>query len=246
MTGDGAAQSVEASPPLFLGVYTAAKADRVVRAVGPARAAGWEIALHALDEVPDELADVTLCRGPGLRLDNLNGLCAEVGGLPRWVVFCDDDIEFVRGDVVRLVAEVEAAGFGVAQPAHVPGSHVSHPQTRLVKRSRARLVHFVEQGISVVAPAWSQRVLPFPPGMGMGWGVELDWMDLASEGCRAGVVDCVAIRHLDPVGERYDMDAERQRMAAVLRARGIDDLTAYQGTLATWRPWQRRPPWATR
>ena len=136
------------------------------------------------------------------------------------------------------------AGFGLAQPAHVPGSHVSHPQTRLVKRSRARAVPFIEAGISVIAPAWSNRVLPFPAWRGMGWGMELEWMDLAGDGCLAGVIDRVTIRHLDPVGERYDMDAERRQMATELAARGIDDLGALQVTLATWRPWQRRPPWA--
>jgi hypothetical protein len=26
-------------------------------------------------------------------------------------------------------------------------------------------------------------------------------------------------------------------------ARGVDDWAPLQRTLATWRPWQRRPPW---
>ena len=147
--------------PLLLAVYSARNADRVVRLIEPARHAGWEIALRTLDEVPPALADVTLGRGPGLRLANLNDLLEQVGGLPRWVVLSDDDVEFVRGDVVLLVAECAAAGFGLAQPAHASGSHVSHPHTRVVRRSRARAVPYVEAGpVSVVSPTWSERVLP--------------------------------------------------------------------------------------
>lgn len=231
--------------PLLVGVYAGRKADRVVRVAAPARAAGWEIALHALDDVAPELEDVTRRQGPGLRLENLNGLLEDAGGLPRWVVLCDDDIAFVRGDVIGLVAEAQAAGFGLAQPAHVPGSHVSHPQTRVVPRSRARSVPFIEQGIAAIAPEWSGRVFPLPAWRGMGWGVELEWMDLAAEGCVLGVLDRITVSHLDPVGGTYDMDAERAQMAADLAARGLD-LTTKQVTLATWRPWRRRPPWAAR
>lgn len=231
--------------PLLVGAYAGAKADRVSRVVAPALAAGWDVALHGLDDVPAELAEVTRGRGPGLRLANLNGLLERVGGLPRWVVCCDDDIAFVRGDVTTLVAEARAAGFGLSQPAHVPGSHVSHPQTRVVPRSRARSVPFIEQGIAAIAPEWSSRVFPLPAWRGMGWGVELEWMDLAAEGCVLGVIDRVTVSHLDPVGGTYDMDAERAQMAADLAARELD-LTTKQVTLATWRPWQRRPPWGAR
>jgi hypothetical protein len=235
------------SSPLFLGVYSARNAERVERVVAPARRAGWEIALRALDEATPGLEDVTLTDGAGLRLANLNDLLARVGGLPRWVVLCDDDVEFVRGDVVSLVDECAAAGFGLGQPAHAPGSHVSHPHTRVVPRSRARSVPYVEAGpVAVVAPEWSERVLPLPAWRGMGWGLELDWMDLRSEGCVLGVVDRATYLHLDPVGATYDEDAERRQMAADMLTRGIDDLGSMQVTLATWRPWQRRPPWARR
>jgi hypothetical protein len=235
------------NPPLFVATYSARNSDRVARVIDPARSAGWEIALRALDHVPTALADVTRDCGPGLRLENLNALVGAADDLPRWVVLCDDDVEFVRGDVVRLVEECDAAGFGLAQPAHAPGSHVSHPHTRAVQRSRSRSVPYVEAGpISVVAPTWSERVLPLPAWRGMGWGLELEWMDLRTQGCILGVVDRVSYLHLDPVGRTYDEEAERGRMAADLAARGIDDLTRMQVTLATWRPWQRRPPWGSR
>ena len=232
------------TPPLFLGIYAHGKDERITRAIDPARAAGWEIALHALDTVVPSLADVTRSSGLGKRLENLNRLAADtdVGG--RFVVLCDDDVEFVRGDVVRLVAEVEAAGFDIAQPAHAPGSHVSHPHVRVVARSRAREVPFVEAGpISVVGPDWGHRVFPLPAWRGMGWGLELEWMDLRTDGCRLGVVDRVTYRHLDPVGRTYDEERERRQMAADLDARGMEGLSSVHTTIATWRPWRRRPPW---
>jgi hypothetical protein len=223
------------------------KAERVARVIEPARAADWEVALRALDDEVPELADVTRNQGPGLRLENLNDLISTAGGLPRWVVLCDDDVEFVRGDVVRLVEECKAAGFGLAQPGHAPGSHVSFPHTRIVPRSRARSVSFVEAGpVSVIAPEWSERVLPLPAWRGMGWGLELEWMDLAREGCVLGVVDRISYLHLDPVGQTYNEQSERAQMKADLEARGISDLTSELRTIATWRPWNRRPPWSSR
>lgn len=231
-------------PPLLLGVYAARKAERLERVAGPALRAGWDVALWALDDVWEPLAHVTSGAGPGLRLANLNRLLEVTGTETRWVVLCDDDVEFVRGDVVRLVDEAEAAGFGIAQPAHAPGSHVSHGVTRAAPRSRGRAVTFVEAGpISVVSPSWHGRVLPLPEWRGMGWGLELEWMDLRAEGCVLGVVDVVTYLHLDAVGGTYDETVERERMRADLSARGIADLSALQTTLATWRPWRRTPPW---
>ncbi len=69
-------------------------------------------------------------------------------------------------------------------------------------------------------------------------------MSLADEGCALGIVDSVTYLHLDAVGGTYDEAAERARMRTDLAERGIDDLAALQQTLATWRPWRRRPPWA--
>ena len=216
----------------------------MAQVVDPAVRAGWDVALWSLDAVPDTLANVTGGVGPGLRLENLNRVLEDADGLPRWVVLCDDDVEFVRGDVVKLVAECDSAGFGIAQPAHAHGSHVSHAHTRAMPRARARSVTFVEAGpVSVVAPEWCERVLPLPEWRGMGWGLELEWMDLRAEGCVLGVVDSVSYRHLDAVGTTYDETAERERMRADLDARGIVDLSLVQSTLAVWRPWRRHPPW---
>jgi hypothetical protein len=233
------------TPPLLAGVYSSRNTQRVERVVRPATAAGWDVALWSLDDVPASLEEATRGRGPGSRLQLLNRLLEHARGLPRWVVLCDDDVGFVRGDVVRLVSESEAAGFGLSQPAHAEGSHVSHGHTRAVARSRARSVPFIEAGpVSVLSPTWCGRVLPLPEWRGMGWGLELEWMDLRDEGCILGIVDRVQYLHLDPIGRTYDESAERERMRADLDARGIADLSDFQTTLETWRPWSRRPPWS--
>jgi hypothetical protein len=112
----------------------------VVSVIEPARRAGCDIALRALDDVPPALADVTRDCGPGLRLENLNELVGAAGHL----------------------------------------------------------------------------------------------------------VDRLTYLHLDAVVRTNDEEAERRLMTADLAARDVTDLTRLQVTLATLRPWQRRPPWNSR
>ena len=72
------------------------------------------------------------------------------------------------------------------------GREVSHGITRAQPRSRARLTTFVESGpLVAIAPEWVDRVTAAPAWRGMGWGLELDWIDLQAEGCRLGIVDAV-------------------------------------------------------
>jgi hypothetical protein len=71
-------------------------------------------------------------------------------------------------------------------------------------------------------------------------------MDLARDGCRLGIVDVVRVAHVGKVSGTYDDTEIRARMRAELAARGVDDWGPLQETLATWRPWQRRPPWSGR
>ena len=76
----------------------------------------------------------------------------------------------------------------------------------------------------------------------MGWGLELDWIDL---GLPLGIVDAVRVRHLGKVSGTYDDTELRARMRAELAERGVDDWAVFQRTLAVWRPWQLSPPWRT-
>ena len=108
----------------------------------------------------------------------------------------------------------------------------------------ARLTTFVESGpLVAVAPEWVERVTPLPVWRGMGWGLELEWIDLRAEGCRLGIVDATTVVHLAPVAQEYDTTALRARLREELAARGASDWGPLQQTLATWRPWRRRPPW---
>jgi hypothetical protein len=230
----------------LVGVYRAENAAHVERLLAPALAAGWSTAWWALDSVASALEEHTVGEGPGQKLPLLDEALGRLGPDDGPVVLSDDDIAFERGDVVELVALAERAGLGLAQPAHAPGSEVSHGITRAHPRSRARLTTFVESGPCVaIAPEWAGRVLPLPRDRGMGWGLELDWLDLVDEGCRLGIVDAVQVVHLGKVGGTYDDTAIRARMREELAARGVDDWGPLQRTLATWRPWQRRPSWMT-
>jgi hypothetical protein len=235
------------STPLVVGVYRGRNAPHVQRLLAPALAAGWSTAWWALDGVAPELEQHTVGTGPGERLVLLDEALERHGRQDGAVVLADDDIRFERGDLLTLVDLAARAGLGLAQPAHAPGSAVSHGITRVRPRSRVRLTTFVEGGpLVVIAPEWTSRVLPLPRSRGMGWGIELDWMDLSSDGLRLGIVDATPVVHLGNVGGTYDDTEIRARMREELAARGVDDWAPLQRTLATWRPWQRRPPWVDR
>ena len=230
--------------PVVVGIYRAANAHHVERLLAPALSAGWTSAWWALDETAPALAEHTVGAGPGEKLPLLQAALARHGSPRGAVVFADDDVAFRRGDVVAFLEIAMRGGLGLAQPAHAEGSHVSHGITRARPWSRARLTTFVESGpLVAVAAEWVERVLPLPVWRGMGWGIELDWIALREAGCRLGIVDATPIEHLGPVGAGYD-DAElRARVRRELAERGVDDWAPLQRTLATWRPWRRRPPW---
>jgi hypothetical protein len=150
----------------------------------------------------------------------------------------------VRGDLVSFVSTASRAGLDLAQPAHVWWSNISHRITWLRPLSRARLTTFVEIGpIFAVSPAWRDPILPFPEGVGMGWGLELQWLDLRKEGCRLGIVDSTPVRHLTRFATAYAPEEEIERLTRLLEERGAPGWRGLRRTLATWRPWRRRPPW---
>lgn len=229
--------------PTIVGIYREANAGIVERLLEPALDAGWSTAWWALDRVAPRLSSLTVGEGPGEKLPLLNRVLERHGPVAGPLLLSDDDISFERGDLVELVALSKRAGLALAQPAHAEGSEVSHGITRARPRSRARLTTFVESGpLVVVATECVSRVTPLPEARGMGWGLELEWIDL---GCRLGIVDAVRVRHLDKVSRTYDDAALRARMREELAARGLDDWAPLQRTLAVWRPWRRTPPWST-
>jgi len=228
----------------LVGVYRSRNAQRVRRIVEPALARGWTVAWWALEDTPPELEPVTVGSGEGARLELLNRTLEHARGAGGWIVASDDDVAFVRGDVVRLVALAGRAGLDLAQPARADAG-VDHGITSYRRLSRVRRTSFVEIGpVLAVGPRGRDRVLPFPAARGMGWGLELEWLELFREGCELGIVDAVRVRHEGGRGEEYDDAGEIERVHAELESLGYRSWSDVQVTLGTWRPWQRSPTWA--
>jgi hypothetical protein len=226
-------------------VYRSKNQRFVLELLAQAMELEMAIALWALDARAANLAERTIGCGPGPRLQLLNRL---LGALPASatgpLVVCDDDIVFERGGLRELLALTSACGFGVAQPAHAPGSYINHGITRARPLTLARVTTYVESGpVVVISPQWRSRVLPFPEELGMGWGVNLLWSDLQQIGCRLGIIDGVSLRHLAPAARAYDVGPEAERLRHLMKARGIENIADFQRTPRSWRAWQGEPPW---
>jgi len=226
-------------------VYRRRNAAVLERLLAPALDRDWTVGLWALDEPDPRLAGLTTGSGPGTKFELVNRLLAARPPNTRQpVVVADDDAVFVRGSLASFLETAAAAQLDLAQPAHVLRSNISHRITWRRPLSRARLTTFVEIGpIFAVAPSWRDRVLPFPADVGMGWGLELRWLDLREEGCRLGIVDSTPVRHLARFATAYAPDEEIERLTRLLEERGAPGWRGLRRTLATWRPWRRRPPW---
>jgi hypothetical protein len=228
--------------PTLVSVYRRTNAERLARLIEPALAARWTVALWALDEPDTALEALTVGVGPGTKFQLVNRLVSErrvAGDL----VVADDDTSFADADVVAFLERVRESDFGIAQPAHVRRSHTSHRITPRRPSARARWTTFVEIGpLFAVTSTWFPRAVPFRED-GMGWGVELDWMDLQPDGCRLGIIDATPIDHVGPVGGGYDAQAELDRLLAELEARGHPHWRGLRKTLATWWAWRGEPPW---
>lgn len=195
------------------------------------------VALWALDEPAPELADVTLGSGPGTKFDLLNRMIEAAPPAGRWAVFSDDDYLLERGSLTQFVSLAEAGGFSLAQPSHVPDSHWSHHVTVTQPRSTARRTQFVEIG-PVFAVNPKAGVLPFPHDAGMGWGLDFQWS--RTPGLILGVIDHVRIRHLEPVGQAYDLAAEQASQTVTEDEQMVRDA---ERVGKPWRPWQASAPW---
>lgn len=226
---------------VIVGVYRHDRARTMLDLVPP----GWRAALWALDAEAPEAASVTAGVGPGAKFTLCNALVRAVApGPDDWVVVVDDDVVVPRG-LPAFLARAAEAGFGLAQPAHARSSHFSHPQTVRRPLLRARWFSYVEIGpVFAVSPRWRHRVLPFPEDIGMGWGLELLWMDLEREGMRLGIVDDVVMDHLVPPGRTYDLSVEGRRLEGMLAERGAGQLADLMRLHGRWWRWQRRPRWA--
>jgi hypothetical protein len=238
--------AVRSRPVLLLSVYRRRNAALLAPAVEEARAEGWEVRLWALDESDPALAPWTSGSGPGAKFPLLNGLVEETDLVRfEWIVVADDDVALAPGSLTSLLSVAELAGLDLVQPAHTELSHRTFPITERRALAVARRTSFVEIGpLFAVRRPWLERVVPFPAHHEMGWGLELDWFDLAGEGARLGIVDVTGMRHRGPVGRDYRWRDEHARIRTEVEARGLGSFRELQQTLGTWRPWQLDPPWS--
>jgi hypothetical protein len=234
---------------VVVSVYRPRFADGLATLLASVAPYDADVRLWALSEPVDALRRSTVGSGAGGKFDLVNAALAARPVPPDAVVLVvDDDVRIGRGSLATLLDVGAESGFGLWQPAHARrGSHGAHPLTFERRWSRARRTTFVEIGpVFAVSSAAREVVLPFADGLGMGWGLELDWWRLAREGAlELGVVDEVTVVHAEAPGETYSerQDAEWARLNARLAEAGLSHITEAQQTLATWRPWRREPPW---
>ena len=221
-----------------IGVYRRRNAETIAALTAEA----GQTRLWALDDVSPLLSDVTVGVGPGTRFGLLNALAESVDR--PYLVVADDDVRFERGSVSSLVDLAHMYHLDLCQAAHSHDSNYSLPFTLQRPLSSVRLTNFVEIGpLLVVGPAFRDSVLPFPNDLGMGWGAELEWMDLGARvGARYGIVDAVTIKHLNPVGATYDTSIEFDRVRGMLAERGAASFDELHKVLGRARPWNLRRP----
>jgi hypothetical protein len=206
---------------------------------------GTEVRLWALDEVLPRFAPLTIGSGPGLRWELLNTLLQHKP-IPddAWVVVADDDVVFSKGDLGRLLAIADAAGFDLLQPAHSFASIATHQFLIARPLVRACRVGFVEIGpIFAVSGAWRSMVIPFPEALGMGWGTEVLWHRLFEKGMQLGVVDQVRVVHSGEVAAEYSASEADVLSTQLLAEDGYDAVFDLMTRHGRWWRWQRTPPW---
>ena len=215
-------------------VYREPNANRVHALASEAERAGMDVRLWALDRVSPELVQFTVGSGPGSRFGLLNTLSAGADD-SQWLVIADDDVRFVTPAPLRTLLAIAVTGrLDICQPTHARGSWRSHDITRQQLLVSLRETTFVEIGpVVVFSPRAQSLVLPFPES-GMGWGVELDWAAHRSDGLRLGMLDCVPLLHLSPMGG-YDVAAEFQGLQERLARHGLSNIGEAQRTVRMQR-----------
>ena len=204
----------------------------------------------------DGLMDATRAELAGSRHDVEFAIAAGTGGRGKfqnlnrllsahparghdWLLVVDDDVELPQGFLDRFLFCAEQFGLRLAQPAHRRRSHTAWDVTRRRGWSVARETSFVEIGpVTAFHAATFSELLPFP-GLRMGWGLELHWAAVArARGWPIGVVDAVAVRHVEPaVGTRYSFDEAVAEAREFLAERPYLPAGEANRTLAVHRTW---------
>ena len=190
---------------LLLCVYRRRNASILGAALTGVVSGQTDIRLWALDETAPDLAQHTRGQGRGARCDLLNRLVSDAPVDADWVVVIDDDVRLLdRWTITSMIGVMARFDVDFAQPAHAYGSIHSHLFNYRRPLIVGRQVRAVEIGpLFIVRRPWAGHVIPFPRDAGMGYFLEWVWSELASEGCRSAVLDCVPMEHLGAVGADY-------------------------------------------
>ena len=179
-------------------------------------------ATRELGRTRHDLTVRTTPMGAGGKFEHLNALLAGVDlEAFDWVLVLDDDIVLPRGFLDAFLAAAEDAGLALAQPAHRLHGHAAWAITRR-RPDTARETTFVEIGpLTAFARPAIDALLPFPPQLRMGWGLDVHWSAVARErGWRIGIVDATPIAHTRrPAGDAYARDAAVAEARAFLAER---------------------------
>jgi GT2 family glycosyltransferase len=170
-------------------------------------------AVHVITAPPGE-------RG---KFENLNALLrAHPPDGYDWLLVVDDDVALPHGFLDAFLCAAERAGLRLAQPAHRLHSHAAWAVTRRQPGATVRETTFVEIGpVTAFHRETFDVLLPFPDGLGMGWGLDVHWAAVARErGWPIGVVDATPVGHTQrPAGDAYPREAAEAEARAFLEGR---------------------------
>ena len=179
-----------------------------------------EWALGAMGDTSPELeAETVATQLSAGKFQNINALLDLAGHDYDWLLLLDDDIDLPPGFLDRMVAVSTRLDFALSQPAQTRQSHANWSVTRRRALRVARQTRFVEIGpATLVRRDAAQLLLPFPPDLRYGWGLDFHWAHVMAEaGLRSGVVDSAAVVHASqPVASTYSWDAAQEEGRAFL------------------------------
>jgi hypothetical protein len=227
-----------------LGLYSDSFAGMMERSVAELRRSRRPLrfALGALDDAAPALVDLTLSSGlrGGGKFENLNRLLMEVPAEGfDWVIVVDDDVEFPRRFLDRMLFVAERLELDLVQPALRRTSHAAWRIFRREPWSVARVTRMVEIGpVVAFRGGVAHELLPFPP-LRMGWGLDLHWGAVAAHrGWRPGVIDAVPVRHeARKTASEYDRDAAIDELRGFLAGKPHIDREAALTVVERHRSW---------
>ncbi|MFJ6678208.1 hypothetical protein ACIQLK_03645 [Microbacterium sp. NPDC091382] len=179
----------------------------------------------AMGEIPAEMAADTgaghLTAG---KFQNLNVLVRDLPTVD-WLVIIDDDVVLPDGFLDLAIEVCERLDLALAQPAQTRFSNANWTVAKRRLLSVARRTRFVEIGpVTLIRADAARLLLPFPPDLRWGWGLDFQWAHLVERaGLRMGVIDAAAVVHASrKVASTYSWDAAQEEGREYLR--GVDHL----------------------